>query len=158
MPSFGSRSTTHLSTVHPALQALFAAVVVKYDCSVLSGRRTAEEQQELHATGKSTKDGITSFSRHQPEAYEPGVLPLDGGGLPLVSAVDVAVYPIDWNDRDRFLHFAGYVDGVATSMGITLRWGGDWNRNAYTDLGGLRDQTFFDLVHFEIHALDARWK
>ena len=38
-------------------------------------------------------------------------------------AVDVAPYPIDWNDPDRFYHFAGYVRGIAEGMGIKIRWG-----------------------------------
>ena len=60
-------------------------------------------------------------------------------------AVDVAPYPIDWNDPDRFYHFAGYVRGIAEGMGIKIRWGGDWNGNF-----DLKDQNFYDLPHFEL--------
>ena len=43
----------------------------------------------------------------------------------LSKAVDVAPYPIDWNDKERFYYFAGVVMGIAIQMGIPLRWGGD---------------------------------
>ena len=60
-------------------------------------------------------------------------------------AVDVAPYPIDWADRDRFHYFGGYVLGVAKQMGLNIRWGGDWNQDTQT-----KDNKFDDLVHFEI--------
>ena len=62
-------------------------------------------------------------------------------------AVDVAPYPIDWNDTERFGRFAGFVLGMAAAMGIPLRWGGDWDRDNDT-----HDQKFNDLVHFELGA------
>ena len=60
-------------------------------------------------------------------------------------AVDVAPYPIDWKDRERFTYFAGFVMGIAASMGLTIRWGGDWDRDTE-----LKDNNFDDLPHFEI--------
>ena len=60
-------------------------------------------------------------------------------------AVDVCPYPIDWNNKERFYHFAGYVKGIADSMGIKIRWGGDWDGDTVFD-----DQSFHDLPHFEL--------
>jgi len=66
-------------------------------------------------------------------------------------AVDVVPYPIDWQDRDRFHYFAGYVMGVADMLhaeGLInhrLRWGGDWDRDTQ-----VKDNGFDDLVHFEL--------
>ena len=59
-------------------------------------------------------------------------------------AVDVAPYPIDWLDRDRFVFFAGFVLGMATQMGITLRLGIDWNGDHHFN------ERFFDGPHFEL--------
>lgn len=59
--------------------------------------------------------------------------------------IDVAPYPIDWNDIKRFYHFGGFVQSRAESLGIKLRWGGDWDSDR-----DLNDQTFMDLVHFEL--------
>ena len=60
-------------------------------------------------------------------------------------AVDAAPWPIDWQDTKGFYHFAGFVRGIAAQLGIKIRWGGDWSNNM-----NLNDQTFFDLVHFEL--------
>ncbi|UCC71341.1 MAG: M15 family metallopeptidase [Gemmatimonadota bacterium] len=156
MPAFGSTSKSNLATVHPALQAVFNKVIEVYDCSVISGRRSAEEQQQLYAEGRSQKDGVTNLSKHQPEAWPDG--PKDADGIVLVGAVDVAPYPINWENRERFLHFAGYVIGVARTMGVVLRWGGDWDSDVYVNDNGLRDQTFFDLPHYEILSLSDDWR
>src|SRR5882762_10065941 len=56
-------------------------------------------------------------------------------------AVDLAPDPIDWNDTARFYVLAGIMLAVASSKGIKLRWGGDWNgnfdikHNSFNDLG-----------------------
>jgi hypothetical protein len=60
-------------------------------------------------------------------------------------AVDVAPYPIDWEDTKRFYHFAGFVQATAKQLNIPIIWGGDWNNN-----NNFKDQTFNDLVHFEL--------
>ncbi len=61
------------------------------------------------------------------------------------SAVDVTPYPVVWDDRERQTLFAGFVLATAKAMDIDLRWGGDWDRDTE-----VRDNTFDDLVHFEI--------
>jgi peptidoglycan L-alanyl-D-glutamate endopeptidase CwlK len=50
--------------------------------------------------------------------------------------VDVAPYPIDWEDYEKFYWFGGYI-----------RWGGDWDGD-----GDFKDQTLVDLVHWEING------
>jgi peptidoglycan L-alanyl-D-glutamate endopeptidase CwlK len=42
-------------------------------------------------------------------------------------------------------YFAGFVKGVASQMGIPIRWGGDWNSD-----NNLKDNKFDDLPHFEL--------
>ena len=60
-------------------------------------------------------------------------------------AVDVSPFPIDWNDANRFHHFAGYVLAVAQSLDIKIRWGGDWNGDLQ-----FKTEKFRDLPHFEL--------
>jgi hypothetical protein len=60
-------------------------------------------------------------------------------------AVDVAPYPIDWNDFKRFYHFAGIVRAVAHQRGVKIRWGGDWDSDF-----DFKDERFLDLPHFEL--------
>jgi hypothetical protein len=52
---------------------------------------------------------------------------------------------IDWNDVSRICYFAGAIMALAATMGIALRWGGDWDRDTE-----LKDNKFNDLVHFEL--------
>jgi hypothetical protein len=128
MASFGKTSRDRLDTCHPDIQLLFEAVVKYRDCSILCGTRTESEQNAAYDKGASTKKWPDS--KHNT--------------LPSI-AVDVAPYPIDWDDTGRFHIFGGYVMAVAESMGIKIRWGGDWDGDGYT-----KDQTFNDLVHFEL--------
>lgn len=129
MAQFSQHSITELETADLRLQMVFNEVIKHWDCQVLQGKRTEEEQRKNVANGKSK----TFDSKH--------VYPLNKPSM----AVDVAPYPIDWKDTNRFYAFGGFVIGIATMMGVKLRWGGDWDSDR-----DLKDQTFFDLVHFEL--------
>lgn len=128
MPRFGSKSLGQLKSANTKLQVLFEEVVKEFDCSVLDGHRTEEEQNEAFRKGHSKLQFPQSKHNKYPSM-----------------AVDVAPYPIDWNDKERFYYFAGYVKGVAESLDIKIRWGGDWDGDTH-----VKDQTFFDLPHFEL--------
>lgn len=128
MPSFGVVSTERLSTCHPELQRLFQEVVKHFNCTVVCGFRDKDAQNEAFNTGKSKKQWPYGEHNKTPSL-----------------AVDVVPFPIDWKDTDSMRYFAGFVKGVAAVMGITIRWGGDWDND--TDL---KDQTFNDFPHFEI--------
>lgn len=129
MPKFSTASLTQLDTADIRLQKLFKKVIEYWDCQVLEGKRSEAQQRINVAKGVSK----TMDSKH--------VYPLDKPSL----AVDVAPYPIKWNDIERFYAFGGFVVGTAVSMGIKVRWGGDWDSDRE-----FHDQTFNDLVHFEI--------
>jgi len=128
MPAFGRTSRSRLETCHPDLQRVFKKVVKTWDCSVLEGHRSKEKQDKLFSEGKSKVRWPNS--KHNPEVS---------------MAVDVAPYPIDWEDLGRFYMFAGYVLRVAEEEGVKLRYGGDWDGDGRT-----ADQTFHDLPHFEL--------
>lgn len=128
MPRFSAKSLDRLDTCHPELRRLFLDVVAVHDCTVLEGHRSLERQAELVAEGKSK----VRRSKHN---ETPSL------------AVDVAPYPIRWDDTARFVAFGVYVCGRARELGIPLRWGGDWDGD-----GDRSDQTFDDLVHFELRG------
>ena len=128
MPKFGKKSKEQLLTCRKELQEVFNEVIKTVDCSVLEGNRHQTRQDALYEKGK-TKVKFP-HGRHN--------------ALPSL-AVDVCPYPIDWSDRERFHLFAGFVLGIAKSMGIKLRWGGDWNMNWEVD-----DNKFDDFPHFEL--------
>ena len=128
MPRFGSRSINRLKTCDQKLQELFYEVVKHFDCSIIEGNRGEERQNKAYADGKSKVKYPNGKHNKFPSV-----------------AVDVAPYPIDWSDRDRFHYFGGFVLGVAKQMGLKVRWGGDWDMDTQT-----KDNKFDDLVHFEI--------
>tara|TARA_R110002012_G_scaffold213061_1_gene384144 strand:- start:158 stop:556 length:399 start_codon:yes stop_codon:yes gene_type:complete len=128
MPSFGPKSKSNLGEAHPDLQKLFKKVVETYDCAVIEGYRGQEEQNSAYHSGKSKLKYPKSKHNRQPSL-----------------AVDVVPYPVDWEDTKQFYHFAGFVQGIAEEMGISLRWGGDWNSNRLFE-----DQSFHDLPHYEL--------
>lgn len=128
MSSFSHSSLSRLKTCHPDLQRLFTEVVKNYDCAVLCGHRTEAEQNMAFKTGVSK--AAWPLSRHNTTPSE---------------AVDVVPYPINWNELRRFYHFAGYVLATAKSLGIELRWGGDWDMDY-----DFNDNRFNDLPHFEL--------
>ena len=117
-----------MENIHPDLKKVLNEVIKHVDCSVLEGHRSAERQDKLFEEGR-TKVKFPN-GRHNANPSR---------------AVDVVPYPIDWDDRERFHLFAGFVLGIAKSMGINLRWGGDWNQNFEVD-----DNQFDDFRHFEI--------
>ena len=128
MPRFGRRSLRNLKTCDKRLQDLFSEVIKHFDCSVLVGFRDRDGQNTAFSSGHSKKKWPDSKHNSKPAI-----------------AVDVAPYPIDWNDRERFIYFGGVVKGFAYKSGLPLRWGGDWDNDTQ-----LSDNNFDDLVHFEI--------
>ena len=132
MPRFGKRSKKRLEGVHPDLRTVLDYVVKFYDITIIEGKRSQERQNELVKQGKSK----TKFGKH-----------VSG------DAVDIAPYPIDWNSRDDFHLLGGFVLGVAASMNINIRWGGDWNASSlFKGQRTTKDNNFDDMVHFEIKS------
>lgn len=126
MSKFSKESKDLLATCDPNLQKLFNEVIKYFDCKVLEGHRSTERQLQLYKEGKTR----VKFGKHNE--------------FPSL-AVDIAPYPVSWKDLSRFYYFAGFAMGIARSMNLKIRWGGDWDSD--TDL---HDQEFNDLVHFEL--------
>ena len=128
MPNFSDKSLAKLATSDPRLQRVFQEVVRNFDCTILEGHRNRERQNQMVEEGKSQVRWPDGKHNTVPSM-----------------AVDVCPYPIVWDDRERQTLFAGFVLATANAMGIDLRWGGDWDRDTE-----VRDNTFDDLVHFEL--------
>ena len=131
MASFSRGSKQRLETCDPRLQALFNEVVRTFDCTVVEGHRGKEKQNDFFDLGKSKVQFPDGKHNKQPS-----------------QGADVAPYingTVSW-DPQHCLYFAGYVMGIAREMGIKIRWGGDWDM----DMEAVTDQTFQDLVHFEV--------
>ena len=128
MPRFSTRSKSRLHTCDERLVDLFNEVVKGFDCTIIEGHRGKKAQNEAFNKGNSKVKFPNGKHNQSPSV-----------------AVDVAPYPIDWSDRDRFHYFSGYVLGIASQMGLKIRWGGGWDMDTKT-----KDNKFDDLVHFEI--------
>ena len=130
MPKFGTRSKNALHSCDERLIKVFNEVIKTVDCSVLEGHRDQIKQNKFYDEGKSKVKYPAGRHNKYPSM-----------------ACDTVPYPVDWNDRERFHLFAGFVLGVANQMGIELRWGGDWNQNFEVD-----DNKFDDFPHFELRV------
>ena len=139
MPMFSARSASRLASCHPDLRTLFDEVIQHYDCSILCGERSKADQDEARRTGRSRVSWPNSMHN------------VDGKKRVTSWAVDVAPYPIDWQDSRGFALFAGAVLEIARRlhregrMSYAVRWGGDWDGDRST-----RDHDFFDGPHFEL--------
>jgi len=128
MNKWSNTSKERLEQCDERLQALAEAVLQIHDCSVLTGHRSENAQNQAYVEGYSTIQW--PYSKHNK--------------LPSL-AIDLAPFPIDWKNTKRFYYFAGIVMGVAKQMNLPIRWGGDWDMD-----NDLDDSNFLDLVHFEI--------
>ena len=126
MYKFGKRSRKRLEGVDAKLVNVLNELIKIMDVTVIEGLRSAERQKELLAKG-ATK---VKYSKH-----------MEG------KAVDIAPYPKDWEDRERFHYMGGMVRGIAKALNLKVRWGGDWDSD-----GEIKDNSFDDLVHIEIKS------
>jgi len=132
MNVYSARSKERLVTVESDLALVFRTALPAWDHTVLCGHRSELDQNDAYREGRSKLKFPSSKHNSFPS-----------------HAIDVAPYPIDWNDTYRFYYFAGYVQRVAHELGVLIRYGGDWDG----DTRAKGDQSFFDLVHFELLGL-----
>ena len=143
MPSFSIQSAEKLNTCDLRLQNLFNEVIKTYDCTIIEGHRSEEDQQKLFNAGRTkVLHSNHNFSPSRAVDAAPYIESIHG--IPWPSNFDLGSVSRQ-KATAQFYHFAGYVQALAVRMGISIRWGGDWDRDHY-----FSDQTFDDLVHFEL--------
>jgi peptidoglycan L-alanyl-D-glutamate endopeptidase CwlK len=131
---FGARSAARLSECHDGLE-LIARRALGYsicDFSILCGHRSEEDQTRAFAEGKSKLRFPRSLHNRTPS------MALDFGAYPRPFGAERA-------DTARYYAIAQAFFAAAVELGLTIRWGGDWNGN-----GDFRDNTFNDLGHIEL--------
>ena len=126
MPHFGKKSKQRLKGVDDKLITVLNELIKIMDVTIIEGVRSKERQAELLKQG-ATK---VKYSKH-----------MEG------KAVDLAPYPIDWDNRDGFHYMGGMIRGIAQQLNINVRWGGDWDSD-----GDVKDNSFDDLVHIEFRG------
>jgi peptidoglycan L-alanyl-D-glutamate endopeptidase CwlK len=123
MPDFSAKSEERLLTCHPDIVNICRTVIRDYDFSVLCGYRGEEEQEAAFAAHTSLVRFPNSMHNRKPSF-----------------AIDLAPYPIDFDNVDRFHELAGRMLEVAALFDVPLTWGGHW-------------KTFKDYPHYELPKL-----
>ena len=137
MAKYSRRSLERLWTCVPELIMLFDRVILTIDCTILCGHRTEEEQNALFYADPPVTRCKWPDSEHN---------------AVVSNAVDVAPYyarkpHVRWSKQSlrRWYFFGGIVLQAAIDLGLSVRWGGDWDGDTY-----VRDQTFNDLPHWQV--------
>jgi hypothetical protein len=130
MPHFGKKSRERLLQCDLELQEILQEAIKHFDFTITRGHRSEKEQNALfNATPKVTK---VKWPNSKHNSYPS-------------QAVDIAPYPVDYNDRERFYYLAGMVMGIAKMKDVPLRWGGNWKSD-----NNFKSNGFDDLPHFEL--------
>jgi hypothetical protein len=120
MPSFSKRSTDNLATCHRDLQKVAHEAIKHFDFTVICGHRGKAEQQKAFKDKKSKLQWPNSLHNKLPSM-----------------AMDCTPYPLDWTDKASFHAMAHAMKAAAITVGVKIKWGGDW-------------KDFFDGPHFEL--------
>jgi peptidoglycan L-alanyl-D-glutamate endopeptidase CwlK len=124
-----------LETCHPNIQKIVNKLTERWNICIIEGHRGKEAQNKAFAEGKS-KLKFPNGKHNSLPSMAIDMIPVE---------LNKGKENIDWNDRSRICHFAGYVISVAEFLGTPIRWGGDWDKDTE-----LKDNSFDDLVHFEL--------
>jgi peptidoglycan L-alanyl-D-glutamate endopeptidase CwlK len=92
--------------------------ILEYDFSVLEGFRGEDAQNYAFDNGFSKVRW--PFGKHNIHPSR---------------AVDIAPYPVRWNDPVRFTELSIIIKRIAGELMIPIKWGGDWG---------------WDLAHWEL--------
>lgn len=114
---FGQKSLDKLRTCHDDLQLLCHAILQEMDITVLCGYRNKEDQDKAVASGNSKTPYPTSKHNKQPS-----------------EAVDIAPYPVNFNDIDGFNKMLDIAERCAEKMGIEIRLGRTFSFKDYPHL------------------------
>lgn len=133
MYKLGKTSLARLETCDSRLQVVIRAAIAQgvIDMTVTEGHRDKETQNRYFNDGKSRLKYPEGKHNQSPS-----------------KAVDVAPYvngKLSYDQR-HCCYMAGLIMGISRSLGIKLRWGGNWDQDGEP----ITDQDFQDLVHFEI--------
>lgn len=132
MAVFSQASLQQYATLEPRLQKILDEAIKYFDFKIIEGHRNEADQEAAFASGAS--------KLHWPHGNH--------NSLPS-RAVDIAPYPVDWDDDVkavmRFAFMMGVVRVCAAQLGIKVRFGMDWNRNL-----DMRDESFIDAPHVEL--------
>ena len=145
------RSLERLQGVHPNLVKVVkrAIEISKQDFMVLEGVRTRKQCMVNYGKGRTIAQCVAKGVTAQ--YANPRAAKVTWLNDPFASkhvtgkAVDLVPYPVDWNDLKKFDAIAQAMLQAAKELGVTIRWGADWDGD-----GKPRERGESDSPHFEI--------
>jgi len=133
MNAWGKQSKKHRQSIDHRLNAVSDRVLKLRDHSIIEGHRPEKEQNAaFNATPQRSKikwpDGKHNSIPSKALDMQPHPMPEDDDTL-----------------REDLSYIAGLYVGIGSEMGLTLRWGGDFDMDGET-----ADNRWDDLFHLEI--------
>lgn len=150
----GLRSQKNLEGVHTDLVAVVerAIDITTQDFMVIEGVRSKARQRELYGQGRTPSELMAvGIDQNLAQPTKPKVTwtlnsnhfaHADGFGR----AVDLVPYPVDWSSSAKFDAIAKAMFSAAAQLGISIRWGADWDRDGKPRERGETDSPHFELV------------
>lgn len=149
--NLSQKSLDRMNGVDERLQRVvkLAIQLSKQDFMVLEGVRSREQCMVNYGKGRTVAQ---CTAKDVPAQYaNPKAAKVTWLNNPFSSkhcygkAVDLVPYPIDWNTPSKFDEIAKAMFQAAKQLGVSIRWGADWNSN-----GRPREKGETDSPHFEI--------
>ena len=126
-----------------------AIEITPQDFMVVEGVRTKEQCYIDYGKGRTVAQ---CTAKGVPAQYaQPKLAKVTWLNNPLSSkhvtgkAVDLVPYPVDWNDLTKFDQVAKAMFAAADELGVSIRWGADWDND-----GNYREKGEYDSPHFEL--------
>lgn len=158
MITLGKLSLERLSTVHPDLRRVIVSAALtapaSLDFTVLEGVRSREQMMINYGKGRNhaqclakgvlakyAQPGLSKVTWLNDPFNSPHRKHADGWS----HAVDVAPFPIDWNNLARFDALAKHILASAKNEGVKITWGADWDAD-----GKPREKGETDSPHFQL--------
>ena len=130
------RSEQRLEGVNAALVNVVHRAIKRlpFDVLVVEGLRSKQRQAELYAQGRTKPGKIVTWTMQSKH--------IDGRAVDLAPLVDGQ---IDWNDSKKFDAINLAMTTSAAELGVSIRWGADWDGD-----GKPRERGEADSPHFEL--------
>lgn len=134
MATIGTRTGQLLATIEPEFEKVVRTALKLappwLDFSVISARRTAEEQHELWQRGRDEQGEIVDESKVVTycDGYEKPSNHQDRDGNGRGEAIDIAAFiggRPNWDEQAVAIR-AAYIIGVGKAMGVNLTGGVEW--------------------------------
>jgi len=117
---FGTRSLSRIEECHPDLQRIAHELIKEMDITIICGHRGEKDQNSAFINGKSKLQWPRSKHNRTPS-----------------EAIDMAPWPLNWDDTPGFMAMCSKVESIAERLKIKIRLG--------------RDFSFGDMPHIELH-------